>query len=167
MREVNEFAPTVQILVREAHFLQAAARRGESTRLAPCVPVTTKVRLATRLMLCRFSPLLRGLNVMREANEFAPTVHTPLCYVAQTRYRPRIWRLLPQDGVSVGVHRQGKPVGDAEVYCLRTLARGMCRCCSRLSSFMSSTTRSSPSMDRKMASSSAKLPSIIRTLSPA
>jgi hypothetical protein len=96
MREENEFAPTVQILVREAHFLQAAARRGESTRLAPCVPATAKVRITTRLMLCRFSPLSRGLNVMREANEFAPSVQILVreaCFLQAAARRGRIYSL--------------------------------------------------------------------------
>ena len=51
-------------------------------------------------------------------------------------------------------------------YPLRTLVRGRVSFCSRLSRFISSTTRSSPSMFRKMASSSAKLPSTMRTRSP-
>src|SRR5690606_20930493 len=69
---------------------------GESTRLAPCVPATAKVRITTRLMLCRFSPLSRGLNVMREANEFAPSVQILVreaCFLQAAARRGRIYSL--------------------------------------------------------------------------
>lgn len=53
------------------------------------------------------------------------------------------------------------------VYTLRTLSTGNARCCSLCKMFRSSTTRSSPSLAKKIASTPEKPPLVMTTRSPA